>query len=46
MSTIIAGTIFFIILWVVAALIIGEYVASSTTDVRERLGNKQYFINK
>ncbi len=42
MSAIVLGTLFFLILWIVVAMIIGEYVAVHTPDIRERRGNKQY----
>ena len=42
MSVIVFGTLFFVALWILAGIIIGEYVAKQTTDTRERVANKQY----
>jgi hypothetical protein len=42
MSAIVFGTFFFLVLWVLAGMVIGEYVSKQTADPRERIHNKQY----
>ena len=44
MGAISTATIFFTILWIVVALVLGEIVAARTQDIKERRANKQYPI--